>query len=120
MTVRVIQFQQEAQRAIILRFAVMLALIAYGLLVDPDTGKNGIPCLWKTFFGFDCPGRGLSRAGALLLHGRFREAAIKNWVIFPFVIVLTRQFLVQLWELAKSFDCIRLLGRSQKCQRWAP
>lgn len=114
MAVRVTPFPREAQRAVILRVAAMLALIAYGLIVDPDTGKNSIPCLWKTFLGFECPGCGLSRAGALLLHGRLREAAARNWIIFPFAIVLTRQFLVQLWLLTRGFRNDSFAGEESK------
>ena len=62
-----------------------LGLVAYGLSIDPDTGTGGLPCLWKAILGFECPGCGLSRAGALLLRGRLHDAATKNWRIFPVV-----------------------------------
>jgi len=58
-------------------------LLAYGLLVDPETGQGGLPCLWRLSTGSDCFGCGLSRAGALLLRGRVAEAAAENWLIFP-------------------------------------
>lgn len=72
-------------RAMVIRVSIMAALLAYGSIVDPDTGNGGVPCLWRTLFGFECPGCGLSRAGALLLRGRFPEAAHANWLIFPFI-----------------------------------
>jgi hypothetical protein len=74
-----------SNRSAINRALIITALLAYGLMVNPETGHGGIPCLWKTLFGFECPGCGLSRAGALLLRGRVQEAARANWLIFPFV-----------------------------------
>jgi hypothetical protein len=73
----------------------------YGLFIDPDTGEGGIACLWETLFGVDCPGCGLSRAGALLLRGRFEEAARMNGLIFPFAVVLTSKWVTQLWRMAR-------------------
>jgi hypothetical protein len=70
------------------RVLVTLGLLSYGLLTDPDTGAGGLPCLWRTLFGIECPGCGLSRAGALLLRGRVHDAAMMNWCIFPVVAVL--------------------------------
>jgi hypothetical protein len=61
--------------------------IAYGLLVRPETGQYGIPCLWKTLFGVQCPGCGLTRAWAFLLRGEWRRAAQMNWLIFPVVLI---------------------------------
>lgn len=75
------------RREAIGRVSIVVALLAYGLIVDPETGQRGIPCLWKALFGFECPGCGLSRAGALLVRGRFAEAVHTNWLIFPFVLV---------------------------------
>jgi Protein of unknown function (DUF2752) len=74
-----------SNRPLINRITIMAALLAYALIVDPDTGYRGIPCVWKNLFGFECPGCGLSRAGALLLRGRVHEAVHSNWLIFPFV-----------------------------------
>jgi hypothetical protein len=77
---------------------VLVALFSYGLLVDPDKGTGGIPCLWKTLFGINCPGCGLSRAGAFLLRGRFAEAARMNWLIFPFAIVVLWKYVIAGYE----------------------
>ena len=63
---------------------LVVALLVYGYIVDPQTGVGGLPCLWKTVFGFTCPGCGLSRAGALLLRGYLEEAVAANWRIIPF------------------------------------
>jgi Protein of unknown function (DUF2752) len=46
-----------------------------------------IPCLWKTFFHFRCPGCGLTRAFVNLIQMNFAEAFKNNWsiyVIIPF------------------------------------
>ena len=41
-----------------------------------------IPCLWKTIFGFHCPGCGLTTAFISLMKLDYREAFEKNWLIF--------------------------------------
>jgi hypothetical protein len=99
----------------IVHFLFMVALLAYGLTVDPDTGKWGIPCLWKALLGINCPGCGLSRAGALLLHGRFAEAARMNWLIFPFVMVSTCKCVGQILRRMDEFQDVRL---SERVVRW--
>jgi hypothetical protein len=41
-----------------------------------------IPCLWKTIFGFHCPGCGLTTALISLMKLDFRGAFESNWIIF--------------------------------------
>lgn len=41
-----------------------------------------IPCLWKTIFGFYCPGCGLTTALISLMKLDFRGAFESNWIIF--------------------------------------
>ena len=41
-----------------------------------------IPCLWKTIFGFHCPGCGLTTALISLMNLDFRGAFERNWMIF--------------------------------------
>jgi len=41
-----------------------------------------IPCLWKTIFGFHCPGCGLTTALISLIKLDFRGAFESNWIIF--------------------------------------
>lgn len=79
-------------REMLINIAPIALLVVYGILVDPDTGRGGFPCLWKALFEVSCPGCGLSRAGALLLHGRVQEALAVNWLIVPLAaaIVTTR------------------------------
>lgn len=78
------------------RIMVLGALICYGLLVDPETGRGGLPCLWQLATGSGCFGCGLSRAGALLLRGHPAQAAAMNWLIFPAVALVAL-------EIRKSF-----------------
>ena len=80
-------------RALIMRGAILVGLLTYGLIIDPDTGSGGFPCLWMVCFGFECQGCGLSRAGALLLHGRLKDAACANWVIFPIILWISIDFI---------------------------
>ena len=116
MSYRVAVFERERWRAALFGVGAMLALLAYGLILDPDTGRNGVPCLWKTFFGFRCPGCGLSRAGALLLRGRLREAVTTNFLIAPFVFVFVRQVFMRIAEWIKALRQIRLLRRNARWQ----
>ena len=41
-----------------------------------------IPCLWKTIFGFHCPGCGLTTSLISLMKLDFRGAFESNWIIF--------------------------------------
>ncbi|MEJ1223398.1 DUF2752 domain-containing protein [Sediminicola sp. 1XM1-17] len=47
-----------------------------------------LPCLNKKFLGIDCPGCGLQRAMALLLHGEFKEAFLMYPAIYPLIPLL--------------------------------
>lgn len=44
-----------------------------------------IPCLWKTIFGFHCPGCGLTTAFIGLMELDFRKAFESNSIIFILV-----------------------------------
>lgn len=109
-------FGRLQKKRLLLQLLAFAALLAYGLIVDPDTGRGGIPCIWKAMFGFECPGCGLSRAGALLLRGRLAEAVRMNWLIFPFVAVLMRKFLVELGDFMRGFQFFRTSERSPRWQ----
>lgn len=65
------------------RRCLLPALVVYGTMVDPATGKGGIPCLWRLVLGISCPGCGLSRADALLVRGHFAASIAMNWLIIP-------------------------------------
>ena len=41
-----------------------------------------IPCIWKTVFGFNCPGCGLTTALIDILKMNFSAALKSNWLIF--------------------------------------
>jgi hypothetical protein len=107
------------KKRLVIHILAFVALLIYGLIVDPETGKGGIPCLWKALFGLNCPGCGLSRAGALLLHGRLAEAAKMNWIIFPVVAVLTWKFLIEVGGFTQEFRFFRLSERSLRWQKLA-
>jgi hypothetical protein len=70
------------------RFLLVAGLALYGFLVDPASGRHGIPCLWKTLTGMECPGCGLSRAGAHLVRGHFAAALKQNALIMPVTFLL--------------------------------
>jgi Protein of unknown function (DUF2752) len=44
-----------------------------------------IPCIWKSAFGFQCPGCGLTTAFISLLDLNFKNAFDSNWLIFIIV-----------------------------------
>jgi hypothetical protein len=71
-------------------------LIAYGVLASPLNGEGAIPCLWRLWFGFRCPGCGLSRANALLVEGSVRDALAMNWLILPLWLVAAWSFVTSL------------------------
>ncbi len=89
---------------LISRAALVGVILAYGIAVRPSDGHNGIPCLWRTVFGFTCPGCGLSRAWAFFVRGHWLEAGKMNWRIFPVVFVFLR-------KLAVDFNDCRLSMR---------
>jgi hypothetical protein len=91
-------------RKITLLLAIPCLALVYGLVVDPETGRHGIPCLWKTLFGITCPGCGLTRAWAMLLRGRWHEAARMNWLIYP-VVVVYLEHLVRALIRTTKYDC---------------
>ena len=41
-----------------------------------------IPCIWKTFLGFNCPGCGLTKAFISLIELDVKKAFENNWLIF--------------------------------------
>jgi hypothetical protein len=98
----------------VLHCLAFAALLCYGLMVDPTTG-GGIPCLWKTLFGINCPGCGLSRAGALLLHGHLVEAARMNWLVFPVASVFGWKFLMEIKVLYKSCNSLMRQRGGSRC-----
>lgn len=103
--------QYHAQRAFFREIAVAVVLLAYGLIVDPYTGEGGVPCFWKMLFGVNCPGCGLSRAGAFILRGNFEAAARTNWLIIPLVMITTWRFMTQVFRYMCHFRIIPTLRR---------
>ena len=49
-----------------------------------------LPCLTKTFLGFECPGCGAQRALSFLIHGEFVSA----FYMYPAIYTLIPLFLV--------------------------
>lgn len=41
-----------------------------------------IPCIWKSIFGLNCPGCGLTTAFISLMELNFNHAFEANWLIF--------------------------------------
>lgn len=75
-----------------LRLWMLPLLFTYGLWVNPGTGDGGFPCLWRLILGAECPGCGLSRADALLVHGSILAGIAQNWLIIPVWLVGSYEF----------------------------
>jgi hypothetical protein len=64
-----------------------------------------IPCIWKSIFGIQCPGCGLTTAFISLIKLNFKNAFETNWLIFiivPFgIYYLTQDYLKFLKEYSK-------------------
>ncbi len=55
----------------------------FSALLNAITGITiCIPCLWKSVFGVNCPGCGLTTAFIFLIKLNFLEAFEHNWLIF--------------------------------------
>jgi len=55
-------------------------------------------CLFKTFFGFECPGCGLTRAAWLLIHLEFSGAFAMNKlivIVFPLIAFFYGRWMVK-------------------------
>lgn len=62
------------------------AYFIFSAILKATTGIDVcIPCLWKTIFGFHCPGCGLTTAFIGLMELDFRKAFESNWIIFILV-----------------------------------
>jgi hypothetical protein len=79
-----------------LRISLLPGLLVYGLLTTPSEDGGALPCLWRLWFGITCPGCGLSRANALLVHGSIGEAVAMNWLIIPVWLVAVQSLVVTL------------------------
>ncbi len=75
--------------ALTARIASVIALVALLTLalVPPETLEHGPTlCLFKAILGRDCPGCGMTKAVAALLHGDTTQALARNRfvvVVFP-------------------------------------
>jgi hypothetical protein len=84
------------------RGLMLPALVIYGRLVDPTTGYGGLPCIWRMCFGFECPGCGLSRSNAFLVHGSLQEAVALNWLIVPVWWAVINSFVSEVFTLIRK------------------
>lgn len=65
--------------------AVIIFLVAFYYIADPQTSRFMPPCVFHKLTGFDCPGCGSQRMIHAILNGDFRAA----WGFNPFLISLT-------------------------------
>lgn len=74
-----------------------------------------LPCLTKTFFGFECPGCGAQRAVALLFHGEFLSAfkmypAI--YMLIPLFIFIGINFFFKFKHASKIISALAIISIS--------
>jgi hypothetical protein len=66
--------------------AIIFCVVTYFFLSATLNALTGIdlciPCIWKTLFGFHCPGCGLTTAFISILELDFKKAFESNWLIF--------------------------------------
>ena len=81
--------KKRITRAVQAGTALICAGLFYGYCMIPR--GFWIPCLFRTFTGYKCPGCGISHMAAALLNGKWEEAVACNWGLFlisPFIIHL--------------------------------
>jgi hypothetical protein len=74
-----------------------------------------LPCLTKTFLGFECPGCGAQRAIAFLFHGEFLLAfkmypAI--YTLIPLFLLLGLNFFFKIKNASKLISILTILSIS--------
>ena len=77
----------------IIKYIVMnriLAIVGFYFLLSAILKPTAnidicIPCLWKSIFGVQCPGCGLTTALMSLIELNFKKASETNWLIFLIV-----------------------------------
>ncbi len=69
-------------------FVVITAYFFFSIILNVTNGIDiCIPCLWKSVFGFHCPGCGITTAFISLMNLDFSKAIQSNWhilIIIPF------------------------------------
>lgn len=64
----------------------VIVYIFLSILLRASTGIDlCIPCLWKTLFGLECPGCGLTTAFEKLIQLDIKGAIKNNWLIIIIV-----------------------------------
>lgn len=63
--------------------AVVGVYIMFSAILKTVSGIDiCIPCIWKSLFGINCPGCGLTTAFISLMELNFNHAFEANWLIF--------------------------------------
>lgn len=80
---------------------IKIAIFIIALYLFFSTMLLHTSCICVAITGFPCPGCGLTRAGKLMLSGRFKEAFLMNPSIF-FWTILAAYFIVWRYVLKKE------------------
>jgi hypothetical protein len=64
-------------------FVLVIAYFLFSIILNITFGIDiCIPCLWKSVFGFHCPGCGITTAFISIMNLDFIKAIQSNWLIF--------------------------------------
>ncbi len=67
-------------------FVSVIAYFFFSIILKMTSGINiCFPCFWKSVFGFDCPGCGITTAFIYLMKLDFIKAIQSNWLILIIV-----------------------------------
>jgi hypothetical protein len=76
-------------------FVVITAYFFFSIILNVTSGIDiCIPCLWKSVFGFHCPGCGITTAFINLMNLDFSKAIQSNWLIL-IIIPFGTYFIIQ-------------------------
>jgi len=54
-----------------------------------DINEYMLPCFYKKYFGFDCPGCGMQRSFLALINGDFTESFMLYPALIPIIMLFT-------------------------------
>jgi hypothetical protein len=98
-------------------FVIAIAYFFFSIILKTTSGINiCFPCFWKSVFGFDCPGCGITTSFIYLLKLDFTMAIQSNWlilIIVPFVAYYMIQDYFQFFEKQNTLAYPKVIRGSE-------
>lgn len=91
----------QAYASMLARALLLPAVLIYVILIRIAPANGGIPCLFKTVFGIECWGCGITRALSALLNADFRDSFAYNPMGLPVImsfLLISLQATCWLWN----------------------